>query len=322
VDYLTVDYCDIKPNREAFTTTMKTIIPRKDIGEFMPKPRVAEKVRDPNAHRFNRINEDSSSSSSSSGSSSESDHSDWDEEPKKTPQPAKVPVEKPTSQPAAASNPKSSSKRSSTRQWVSSKTKKAMDLAVETSLKNNKCIDCGFVGEAKRIRIHTKQHYVVYWCQCGYFSCSRDQVKNHQRRLQKDDGAIEHGGKAGDIYEVDRDTFKEWSREVNLTKVRKFPSCKPREGIDDSDKENDPPNTDLRAVIHRRKRGATTSDNTVAEATMVEPTSRSTKRRLLTSLRANIADLEMQAEASKRQAQRLQQLADEQRAIADRLEME
>jgi hypothetical protein len=309
VDYLIVDYCDIKPNREAFTTTMKTIIPRKDIGEFMPKPRVAEKVRDPNAHRFNRINEDSSNSSgSSSDSGSESDVSDWDEEPRKTPQPTTVSKEKPPSQPVAATSSRSSS-RSATRQWVSAKTKKAMDLAVETSIRNNKCIDCGFTGETKRIRILTKQHYVVYWCQCGYFSCSRDQVKNHQKRLQKQDSVAEHGETAGDIYEVDRDTFKEWSREVNLTKVKKFPNCKPREGIDDSDKENNPPDADLRAIIRRRKRSTTTSDNVVTETTVNESTStaRSNKRRLLTSLRANIADLEMQAEASKRQAQRLQQ---------------
>jgi transposase InsO family protein len=85
-----------------------------------------------------------------------------------------------------------------------------------------------------------------------------------------------------------------------------------------SDKENNPLDSGLQAVIRRKKRSSTRDDTIVAETIETEPvSSQKNKCRLLTSLRENIADLEMQAGASRRQAHRLQQLADEQKKIAD-----
>lgn len=91
------------------------------------------------------------------------------------------------------------------RQWVSQETKTRMELAGKDV--RLKCYICKLVTSRKALQRHVKIHFVKYYCKCGFSSQSRDYVAKHKKGCKNNDDII---------YEVDRETYAEWAKHVNL----------------------------------------------------------------------------------------------------------
>ena len=79
------------------------------------------------------------------------------------------------------------------------------------------------MASGKRILVHIRQHYYVYYCPCGYHRASWDVVYEHQVRRQQSE-LVGHGECAGDIFEVDKDTYPALTRKiVGLKEPPPFP---------------------------------------------------------------------------------------------------
>jgi len=84
------------------------------------------------------------------------------------------------------------------------------------------CALCNFYGSKKRVRVHVKQHFYLYFCACGRMGHSRDGIYEHQR-LCLEKGRIGHGSSPGDIYEVDLDNYPSFIQALGLKALMPHP---------------------------------------------------------------------------------------------------
>ena len=89
--------------------------------------------------------------------------------------------------------------------WVTPETEeKVKDLIEGDDITQQWCIDCGFKGTRKRVKIHCMQHHCKYLCECVLIKSSRDAIYDHQVSKGR---AEEHGGAKRRIYCVDKASY-------------------------------------------------------------------------------------------------------------------
>lgn len=95
--------------------------------------------------------------------------------------------------------------------WVSHQTRLNIEADYGHSGERT-CEVCGYQCKVtRRHREHVKRHWVRYYCGCG-FHASKPEVKKHQKKHIAP--ANKHFEQ---VFEVDRDLYKEWTHYVGLT---------------------------------------------------------------------------------------------------------
>ena len=106
-------------------------------------------------------------------------------------------------------------KRIPTTEWVSRRTKDAIERAVHDG---QGCKLCNFTTSRRRIRIHVRQHFCLHYCHCGFQHISRDQVAEHQRQIRRSD----HARSKCQIHMVDEGQFSIFRKEMGWPAKRTF----------------------------------------------------------------------------------------------------
>ena len=106
-------------------------------------------------------------------------------------------------------------KRIPTTEWVSRRTKDAIEKAVHDG---QGCKLCNFTTSRRRIRIHVRQHFCLHYCHCGFQHVSRDQVAEHQRQIRRSD----HARSRCQIHMVDEGQFSAFKKEMGWPAKRTF----------------------------------------------------------------------------------------------------
>ena len=86
------------------------------------------------------------------------------------------------------------------------------------------CKYCQLTAPTKRLGVHVRQHFIRYYCPCGFNRVSRDSVGDHQRRNSR--GSL-HGGSTGKIYEVDKASYPALCRAMEWEEPEPFQECVP-----------------------------------------------------------------------------------------------
>lgn len=108
-----------------------------------------------------------------------------------------------------------------TYRWVSATTAQLMENAAHKETLT--CLLCQQkCSRIRRLRIHVGQHYVAYFCSCGYSSITGDVVSRHIR-LAKSKNRL---GCHPRFYKVDLENFRDWKRFVGLGADVVFPRLK------------------------------------------------------------------------------------------------
>ena len=106
-------------------------------------------------------------------------------------------------------------KRIPTTEWVSRRTKDAIEKAVRDG---QGCKLCNFTTSRRRIRIHVRQHFCLHYCHCGFQHVSRDQVAEHQRQIRRSD----HARSRCQIHMVAEGQFSAFKKEMGWPAKRTF----------------------------------------------------------------------------------------------------
>ena len=106
-------------------------------------------------------------------------------------------------------------KRIPTTEWVSRRTKDAVERAVPDG---QGCKLCDFTTSRRRIRIHIRQHFCLHYCHCGFQHVSRDQVAEHQRQTSRSD----HARSRCQIHMVSEEQFSTFRKEMGWPAKRTF----------------------------------------------------------------------------------------------------
>ena len=103
------------------------------------------------------------------------------------------------------------------KQWVLEKTKAKIERHLKAN-NSNQCTICNYMGEnAKAFKRHLKQHFVKYFCKCGFNSCSREYVSKHNKENCPNFS----------VYEIDEATYQEWAAHVKVDNLPPFGACNP-----------------------------------------------------------------------------------------------
>ena len=86
------------------------------------------------------------------------------------------------------------------------------------------CKYCKLTAPTRRLRIHVRQHFIRYYCPCGFNRVSRDSVGDHQRKNSR--GSL-HGGTIGKTYEVDKASYPALCRAMEWEEPEPFQDCTP-----------------------------------------------------------------------------------------------
>ena len=89
--------------------------------------------------------------------------------------------------------------------WVTPATEVAVkELMTGEDVTQQQCVECGFRGTKKRVRIHCLQHFCKYLCQCQLIKTSRDAIYDHQVSKGRSE---DHSGEERRIYCVDEASY-------------------------------------------------------------------------------------------------------------------
>ena len=103
--------------------------------------------------------------------------------------------------------------------------------------------------QSKNLEKHCRQHYIKFFCKCGWQSSTKDCVTRHQRRL---DYAVEHGQTC---YEVDVDSFPRLTADMRWSPAPVFRACVPHSKPEERSRELPPL---VEALYHPTAREDTT----------------------------------------------------------------
>ena len=104
--------------------------------------------------------------------------------------------------------------------WLSEASLKSIEQGIEGTA----CKLCGYRTSRRRIRMHTRQHFVRMFCPCTYQNASRDSAYDHQIAHQRTE---EHGGHEGRIYMVDEENYPAFCTFMKWQAPPPFGPCRP-----------------------------------------------------------------------------------------------
>jgi hypothetical protein len=110
--------------------------------------------------------------------------------------------------------------------WVTPETMLQVKRAIRQEMDGHTCTICNWKGTHKRARVHVKQHYIRYACPCGLMKVSRDVIYDHQISKQKS-AEPGHGSRAGEIFEIDQQSFPEFAAQREWPGATTFPDLPP-----------------------------------------------------------------------------------------------
>lgn len=104
--------------------------------------------------------------------------------------------------------------RTPTQHWVSDEIRRA----IAAGSVGNRRLECRLIlGEGakgeRRMRIHARQHWTMYYCPCGVGKRSRHIIAQHQRDQQY---SSRHSGSEGCINEVDAEHYGAFCQQYRL----------------------------------------------------------------------------------------------------------
>ena len=102
--------------------------------------------------------------------------------------------------------------------WISDATyDRIRDAWHKDEVENAECLMCGYKGQARRVKLHARQHYTRHFCQCGYTDVDRTLVVNHRKKHE-----MHHS-----IYSVDVGSYAALCDKMNWERSDDHFPCQP-----------------------------------------------------------------------------------------------